>query len=110
MKVLIADDHPMVRDALARTVRRAVGDAEVHEAQDFAAAECLCEALMFDMVLLDLNMPGMNGLEGIRRLRQRHPDLAVIVASGQEDPPTIRAVLATGVMGFFPKSATAELF
>jgi two-component system, NarL family, nitrate/nitrite response regulator NarL len=109
MRVLIADDHPMVRDAIARAVQRADADAEVHEAQDFASAQDLCESLLPELALLDLNMPGMNGIEGLRRLRLRFPALALIVASGQEDPPTIRAVLATGVSGFFPKSAAPEL-
>lgn len=109
MKVLIADDHPLVRDAMTRTVHRIDAQAEVHEAQDFAGAQCLCEALQPQLALLDLNMPGMNGLEGLRRLRQQFPPLRLIVASGQEDPPTIRAVLGTGASGFFPKSGPPEL-
>lgn len=107
--VLVADDHPMVRDALALTVRRADAHAEVHEAHDFATAHALCEALSPELALLDLNMPGMNGLEGLRQIRQHFPDMALIVVSGQEDPPTMRAVLATGANGFFPKAATPDL-
>jgi DNA-binding NarL/FixJ family response regulator len=109
VKVLIADDHPLVRDALTRTVHRVDAQAEVHEAQDFAGTLCLCEALQPQLALLDLNMPGMNGLEGLRGLRQQFPQLLMIVASGQEDPPTIRAVLAAGARGFFPKSEPPEL-
>jgi DNA-binding NarL/FixJ family response regulator len=109
MKVLIADDHPLVRDALARTVRRADVQAEVHEAHDFDSARALCEHEAPALALVDLNMPGMQGLDGVRRLRQQFPHVALIVASGQEDAPTIRAVLATGAHGFFPKSAAPEL-
>jgi DNA-binding NarL/FixJ family response regulator len=109
MKVLIADDHPMVRDALVRTVQRADPQAEVHEAQDFDGTHALCETLQPQLALLDLNMPGMNGLAGLRRLRQRFPQVQMIVASGQEDPPTIRAVLAAGASGFFPKSGPPDL-
>jgi DNA-binding NarL/FixJ family response regulator len=54
-------------------------------------------------------MPGMNGVEGLKRLRAARPTLPIIVASGQDDPATIRAVLATGVSGFIPKSEPAEL-
>ena len=109
MRILVADDHPLVRDALAHTLRRADAEAEVHEAQDFDGALGLCEALQPELALLDLNMPGMNGLEGLRRLRRQFPQLRLIVASGQEDPPTMRAVLATGASGFFPTSGAAEL-
>jgi DNA-binding NarL/FixJ family response regulator len=109
MKVLVADDHPMVRDALARTVQRADADADIHEAADFAAAERVCELHAPELGLVDLNMPGMHGVEGLRRLRRQFPAVALIVASGQEDPPTIRTVLGAGANGFFPKSAAPEL-
>ena len=109
MKFLVADDHPMVRDALMRTVQRANGDAEVYEAQDFATTQRLCTTVEPDLALIDLNMPGMHGLEGLRALRAQCPAMALIVASGQDDPPTVRAVLATGARGFFPKSSASEL-
>ena len=109
MRILVADDHPLVRDALARTVRRADPAAEVHEAGDYASAQCLCAALAPELALVDLNMPGMNGVEGLRLLRRQFPGLAIIVASGQEDPPTIRNVLSAGASGFFPKTADPEL-
>lgn len=109
MKVLIADDHPLVRDALARTVRRAEPSAEIYESHDFATTRSLCEALTPALAVLDLNMPGMEGVDGLRRLRQQFPAIAMIVASGQEDPPTIRAVLTAGANGFFPKTAEPDL-
>lgn len=109
MRIVVADDHPLVRDALARTVRRADPSAEVHEAQDYASVQCLCTALAPELALVDLNMPGMNGVEGLRLLRRQFPALAIIVASGQEDPPTIRNVLSAGANGFFPKTADPEL-
>ena len=54
-------------------------------------------------------MPGMNGMDGLRRLREQFPSLATVVASGQDDPATIRAALATGVSGFIPKADPPEL-
>lgn len=109
MRVLIADDHPLVRDALARTVRELDADADVQEAGDFDALLRLALAAPADLALLDLNMPGVNGSAGLRRLREMLPTLPVVVASGQDDAATIRAVLAAGAAGFIPKSERTEV-
>ena len=109
MRVLIADDHPLVRDALARTVRELDAHADVQQAGDFEALLRLALAAPADLALLDLNMPGMNGSAGLRRLRDRLPTLPVVVASGQDDAATIRAVLAAGAAGFIPKSERTEV-
>jgi DNA-binding NarL/FixJ family response regulator len=98
----------MVRDALARTVRAAEPGAEIVEAEDYAGVEA---GLLNkpDLVLLDIDMPGMNGIAGVRRVRDAHPALRLIVASGNDDPAIIRAVLAMGVAGFLPKAEPAEV-
>lgn len=104
MYVLIADDHPLVRDALARIVRQLDPQVRVDEAGDFGGVCACLERELPDLLLLDLNMPGMDTLTGLRRLRQRYPSLGTVVASGQDDPVTIRSVLATGANGFISKS------
>ncbi len=109
MKVLIADDHPLVRDALARTVQQLAQDVHVREAGDLEALLRLAAQGDADLALVDLNMPGMDGLGGLRRLRETAPTLPVVVASGQEDAATIRAVLAAGAVGFIPKSERSEV-
>lgn len=109
MKVLIADDHPLVRDALARTVQQLGTQVQVHEAGDLDSLLRLAAHGDADLALVDLNMPGMNGLSGLRRLREAAPTLPVVVASGQEDVATIRAVLAAGAVGFIPKSERSEV-
>ena len=109
MRVLIADDHPMVRDALARTLREIEPTAEVQQADDFDTLLRLALDGSSDLVLLDLNMPGMGGIAGLQRLRARLPTLPVVVASGQDDAATIRAVLAAGAAGFIPKSERPEV-
>ena len=109
MRVLIADDHPMVRDALAMAVRSLGPEVEVAEADCYAGVCTLAGGGAFDLAVVDLNMPGMNGVDGLRGLRSAFPTLALIVASGQDDPATIRAVLAIGVSGFIPKSEPSEL-
>jgi len=109
MRVLIADDHPMVRDALAMAVRSLGPEVAVAEADCYAGVCTLATGGAFDLAVVDLNMPGMNGVAGLRGLRSAFPTLALIVASGQDDPATIRAVLAVGVSGFIPKSEPSEL-
>ena len=61
------------------------------------------------LVLLDIDMPGMDGIAGIKRVRDAHPAIRLIVASGNDDPATIRKVLAMGVAGYLPKSEVAEV-
>ena len=96
MKVLIADDHPLVRDALARTLRLVVPDVEVVEAGDYASAENQLAAHGADLALLDLHMPGMEPVQGLQRLRALFPAVPLAVASGDDDPAVMRATLAAG--------------
>jgi DNA-binding NarL/FixJ family response regulator len=109
MNVLIADDHPLVRDALARTVQQLSADVQVRQAGDLDGLLRLAAQGDADLALVDLNMPGMDGIVGLRRLRDAAPTLPIVVASGQEDPMTIRAVLAAGAVGFIPKSERSEV-
>jgi DNA-binding NarL/FixJ family response regulator len=104
MKILVADDHPMVRDALARTVLVLDPEAEVVQACDFNSLERAIQEDHLDLALIDLNMPGMNGTLSVKRLRERFKDLLIVVASGEDDPQTIRTVMGLGVAGFLPKS------
>jgi DNA-binding NarL/FixJ family response regulator len=109
VNVLIADDHPLVRDALARTVQQLAAVVQVRETGDLDGLLRLAAHGDADLALVDLNMPGMEGMAGLRRLREAAPTLPVVVASGQEDTATIRAVLAAGAAGFIPKSERSEV-
>src|SRR5678815_4562456 len=100
MKILLADDHPLVRDALARAVRSLGPDTETCEASDFESARQRAQADGLDLVVIDLNMPGMRGLEGLRALRRDFPTLALVVVTAQDDAATIGEVLACGISGF----------
>lgn len=109
MKILIADDHPMVRDALMRTALVIDPEAEVAQADDFDSLEQTVGQHDIDLALIDLNMPGMNGTQSLKQLRERYPELMIVVASGDDNPSTIRAVMSLGVAGFLPKSEPAAV-
>lgn len=102
-RVLIADDHPLVRDALARTILALGIDVTIAEADSRHTLFEAMTALRPQLALIDLNMPRMHGLEGLREVRRIHPSVPIIVASAQDDPVTIRAVMSIGVSGFIPK-------
>jgi DNA-binding NarL/FixJ family response regulator len=108
-EIIVADDHPLFREALRHALGRAVPDATVVEADTVAAlldeAERHPEA---DLLLLDLNMPGANGFSALVQMRAHHPSLPVVIISANEDPAVIRRSIAHGAAGFVPKSSTVE--
>lgn len=108
MKVLIADDHPMVRDALSRMLKSIDPDIAILQASDYAQVEARLDESP-DLLLLDIHMPGMGGVAGVKRLRERHPQQRIVVASGADDSASVRGVLALGVAGFVSKAEPAEV-
>ena len=107
--VLIADDHPMVRDAWRRTLLLVEPDLQVIEAADYPRAVLALQQHTPALALLDLHMPGMDRVDGLRRLRLQFPRVPLVVASGEDDPAVIRATLAAGAVGFLPKSEVPEV-
>lgn len=110
-RLLIVDDHPLYRLALAHTVRELVPDADVAEAETLDDARVhLASAPDTDLVLLDLHLPGSYGLMGLASIRGEFPAVAVVMISAHDDPAVIRRALAFGAAGFIPKRASpAEL-
>ena len=103
-RIVIADDHPLYREALTTVFDRA-GDIETAGAvDDFAGALAAVAAGDVALALLDLGMPGMDGVAGVTRLRSQHPDTRVAVISGSLDAGKIREVLAAGACGYLPKT------
>ena len=106
MRLLLADDHPLFRLALAQAVRTVAADAIIAEAGSFEGARAALAAQPdTDLVLLDLHMPGSHGLMGLATLRGEHPAIAVAMISAHDDPRTIRRALAYGAAGFISKRA-----
>jgi len=108
-EILIADDHPLFRDALKRALAQAVPEALLFEADGVPALQILVEAHAdAELLLLDLHMPGANGFSTLAYLRGQHPGLPVVVVSAQEDPAVIRRAIAHGASGYIPKSASVD--
>lgn len=109
MKLLIVDDHAIVREGLAAVLRLAAPDTEVLHARDGAEGVAIATAqLDLDAVFLDLEMPGGDGMAVIPELGRRRPDLPVIVLSSSERSQDVRRALRLGALGYVPKSAAAQ--
>lgn len=105
-KFLIIDDHPLFREALHNAVELAYPDADTVDAASFTEAiEILSRDSGFDLALLDLNIPGVRGFDGLLHLRANFPRLPVVVISAHEDPRIVNDVMALGAAGFIPKSS-----
>lgn len=109
MKALIADDHPMVRDALSRTLRGIEPGIEIAEAADAPGAIAQLQQRAVSLLLVDLQMPGMEGVAGVRRLRALFPTVPLVVVSADQEPVTVRAALAAGAVAYLPKSEPPEV-
>ncbi len=105
MRVLVADDHPLFRDALARLVARVFQTAAVTEADSYDAVLRHLDVYPdFDLVLVDLRMPGGDSHEMLRRLHVRHPQVPIVVVSGAEHAWEARRALQAGAVGYLSKS------
>lgn len=106
MKILIADDHWVVRQSLKQVMRRLRQTLETFEAETFdEAAALLVEHPDIDLMLIDLVMPGFDAFEGLHKLRTSFPDVPVVVVSVHEDVDHVLRSLEHGVIGYVPKSA-----
>lgn len=107
MKLLVVDDHPVLREGLVALLRQLGPDTVVLEAGDAQAALRLVEEQSdLDVVILDLVLPGLNGLSALPEFGRSRPDLPVIVLSSSEEPQDARKALAQGALGYVPKSAS----
>ena len=107
--LVIADDHPLFRDALRQAVASVVSSAVISEAGSFdEAAALLDKGGDVDLVLLDLTMPGVRGFSGLMYLRAQYPSVPVVVVSANDDPAVIRRCMDFGASGFIPKTLGIE--
>ncbi len=108
-RIMIADDHPLVRGALREAVSGLVDGIQIVEAGTFdEVSDMLGKGADIDLVLLDLTMPGVQGFSGLMYLRAQHPGTPVVIVSGNEDRGVIRRCIEFGASGFIPKSVDVD--
>ncbi|MBE9397899.1 response regulator transcription factor [Pontibacterium sp. N1Y112] len=108
-KILIADDHPLFREAITNVIEKSFPGCETIETEDLDSALSITqESDELDLILLDLNMPGMNGLNGLITLRNEAPTIPVVIVSAEEDKQIVLQAITYGAVGFITKSSPRE--
>ncbi|MCC5879199.1 MAG: response regulator transcription factor, partial [Idiomarina sp.] len=108
-RAIIADDHPLFRAALHQALRESLGESIEQVASFDELSACLQQTPLVELVFLDLNMPGNQGLTGLTTLRNQYPDILVVVVSANEQLSVIRRALDFGASAYVPKSVPLEL-
>ena len=107
-RVLIADDHPLFRSALHEVVDTVAKTFRCAEAESLDQAQEQVRHADFDLILLDLNMPGMNGFAGLIALRNMAPATPIVVVSADDRAEAVHEAIAFGASGFIPKSLAKD--
>jgi len=110
MHLLVADDHALFRETLVQYIVRSLPQAQVTESADLDAAMALVDEMLIrpDLALLDLQMPGMNGVTGFKAFMDKFPDVPVVLMSGVAEPEDVRNVMGMGARGYFPKTLSGK--
>ncbi len=110
MKLLLVDDHALFREGVALLLASLEPNVEVLQAGSCESAmELIAASAGIEIVLMDLQLPGASGLEAIRLLRDRYPELPVVAVSSSEDKETVLQALDAGAMGFITKSSSSSV-
>lgn len=109
LRVLIADDHPLFRDALRTIVHATLGDCEISEALDYSETSVALEKENFNVVFLDLNMPNSNGLSDLALLKKTYPHIPIVVVSAHDEDEIIRSCLNHNASGYIIKSSSPDV-
>lgn len=108
IRILLVDDHAVVLEGLRSLLDQYVDIAVIGEAHDGKGAVGEAERLKPDVVLLDMKMPGMNGIETITALKQRMPELAVLVFTSFAEDSQVREAINAGALGYLLKDALRD--
>lgn len=106
-RILLIDDHAMFRAGLRMVLQAGLPAAEIFEQGSLHEAMHDAPELL-DVILLDIKMPGLNGVEGLCLLKRKWPHVPVLMLSSQDEPETVRLALARGALGFISKADTAD--
>lgn len=110
MRALVVDDHPLVQEAVASVLRGLDPGVEIAVAGDCDAGFAFAErGAEFDLLLLDLNLPGLSGIPALKRWRSLYPALPVVVLSASDDQATVLAAMNGGAAGYIPKSSSNQV-
>lgn len=108
LRVLLVDDHPVVREGLRLILESESGFEVAGEAADGAEAVAVAERLPLDVILMDLRMPGMDGLEAMIRIRHRTPDARIVVLTTFNEDELMAQAIKAGARGYLLKDVTRE--
>src|SRR6266581_2630552 len=110
MKILVVDEHFLIRDALCAVIKELKNDATVLEAADGRQTmQLVSEQRDIALVLLELDLPDRDGMSVLRELRERHPAISVVVLSARQERASVAKALGLGALGFIPKSQQREV-
>ena len=109
IKLLVVEDHALVREGLVQTLRQLEAGVRVFEVADSNEANTLLEdGQEFDLMLLDLGLPGLDGMSYLSSLRKRFPEMPVVILSAYDDVHTVSKAMKFGAAGFVPKAYSSD--
>jgi two-component system, NarL family, response regulator LiaR len=108
IRVLLVDDHAVVRKGLRALLDREPGIEVTHEAEDGEEAVRSADRFHPDVILMDLEMPGIGGIEATRRIIDMHPDTRIVVLTSHASEEDVFPALKAGAFGYLPKHSAPE--
>ncbi|WP_036276736.1 response regulator [Methylomonas sp. 11b] len=110
MNILLIDDHFCAREGVACLLKQIIPELQVFEAESFDEGLALAKQTLLNLVMLDVQLPGKDGLSGLVEMKEAFPDLCVVMFSGLDDRELVFQALRLGAMGFIVKTVSRQVF